>query len=113
MEPPILTNDLLSLSLVSPVAKHGRVAASHKLTLENSEWGLSRHCLAPAWCIEKKQQDFRHIILLYKKSEYKGAGTSEASGQTEETEKLCVNDILDIRKCSKADQIMGANKYSC
>ena len=28
-------------------------------------------------------------------------------------EKLCVNDILDIRKCSKADQIMGANKYSC
>ena len=42
---------------------------------------------------------------------YKGAGTSEASGQTKE--KLCVNDILDIRKCSKADQIMGANKYSC
>ena len=41
----------------------------------------------------------------------KGAGTSEASGQTKE--KLCVNDILDIRKCSKADQIMGANKYSC
>ena len=41
----------------------------------------------------------------------KGAGPSEASGQTKE--KLCVNDILDIRKCSKADQIMGANKYSC
>ena len=41
----------------------------------------------------------------------KGAGTSEAFGQTKE--KLCVNDILDIRKCSKADQIMGANKYSC
>ena len=45
------------------------------------------------------------------KSLDKGASTSEASGQTKE--KLCVNDILDIRKCSKADQIMGANKYSC